>query len=221
MLSCVWKVSVGVASARSKSGGDECAAKLLITAQPGVQGVDYLWPGCGPGHDLLIHPGGPFTVVLHKDHKQKTQIKRHSCRLMKTAAVAVAVSWTCSPSAGPSRPWPLAPGRERRRTLGRWRRGPAPRPPSPWWRSSPATPTRWRTTRRCRTRAGSGAGWAARGADTAAGPGGAPRPGRPGTACRGCGPAAHRKPREAARGKTQQVIMGGRGVAGCNVTYHH
>lgn len=59
-------------SATSKSGGDECAAKLLIAADPHAQGVHYLWSGRGPGHDLLIHPGGPLTVVLHKKPQAET-----------------------------------------------------------------------------------------------------------------------------------------------------
>lgn len=133
-------------------------------------------------------------LLLSWRNKEKTLLfKKRSCRLLTTAVAVVPPS----PSAEPSRLWEPAPGRELRMTLGMWRPEPAPLPLSLWWRSSPAMPTRWHTTRRCRTLAGSGAGWAAQGADTGAGPGADPQPGRPGTACRDCGPAARHKPREA------------------------
>lgn len=140
-------------------------------------------------------PAAHLLLSCTKTTSGNPPMKQHNCQVMRTAAASS--SCLRSPSAAPSRPWPPAPGRERRMILGRWRRGPAPPPPSPWWRSSPATPTRWRSTRPCPTRAGSDADWVARGADTAAGPGEDPQPGKPGTACRGCGSVAHRKPREA------------------------
>lgn len=49
--------------------------KPFIKVNPGIS-LNYLWSGGGPGHDLLIHPRTPFTVVL--DKQTETVITRNS-----------------------------------------------------------------------------------------------------------------------------------------------
>lgn len=49
--------------------------KPFIKVNPGIS-LNYLWSGGGPGHDLLVHPRTPFTVVL--DKQTETVITRNS-----------------------------------------------------------------------------------------------------------------------------------------------
>lgn len=167
-------------------GGGGCPQVMLTTQAA----RNHITSGLEVAQDMICSSSPEAHLLLswkqsrHRHHQQQWSINDGEEALG-------------SPSAEPFRPLPPAPCRERRRNQGRWRRGPEPQPPSRSWRSSPARPTRWSTTQRCRTRADSAAGRVGQAVGRAAGPGGGPRPARPGTACRGCGPAARHRPREA------------------------